>query len=54
MYRLLQERLPRATIVSIGHRSTLAVFHDRRLALLPDGNRHHIHKSVIEQSSAAS
>jgi putative ATP-binding cassette transporter len=54
MYRLLHERLPRATIVSIGHRSTLAVFHDRRLALLPEGSRHHIHKSVIEQSSAAS
>ena len=32
LYQLLQRRLPRATIVSIGHRSTLAAFHQRRLA----------------------
>ena len=32
LYRLLQERLPNTTIVSIGHRSTLAAFHRRRLA----------------------
>jgi putative ATP-binding cassette transporter len=31
VYRLLQERLPGTTIVSIGHRSTLAAFHRRRL-----------------------
>ena len=29
LYRLLHERLPNATIVSIGHRSTLAAFHKR-------------------------
>ena len=34
LYRLLQERLPRATIVSIGHRSTLSEFHDRHLLSL--------------------
>ena len=30
IYGMLKERLPRTTIVSIGHRSTLAAFHDRR------------------------
>jgi len=33
VYRLLRERLPRTTIVSIGHRSTLNAFHERRVAL---------------------
>jgi putative ATP-binding cassette transporter len=40
LYRLLQQRLPQATVVSIGHRSTLAAFHKRRLALLPQGDHH--------------
>jgi vitamin B12/bleomycin/antimicrobial peptide transport system ATP-binding/permease protein len=31
LYRLLQERLKGATIVSIGHRSTLGAFHERRI-----------------------
>ncbi|HEX4583754.1 MAG TPA: ABC transporter ATP-binding protein/permease [Burkholderiaceae bacterium] len=31
LYRLLRERLRRATIVSVGHRSTLAAFHDHQL-----------------------
>jgi putative ATP-binding cassette transporter len=34
LYRLLQERLPSATIVSIGHRSTLGAFHRRRIAFV--------------------
>jgi vitamin B12/bleomycin/antimicrobial peptide transport system ATP-binding/permease protein len=29
VYRLLRERLPRTTIVSVGHRSTLQALHDR-------------------------
>jgi putative ATP-binding cassette transporter len=33
LYRLLLARLPNAAIVSIGHRSSLAVFHDRFLTL---------------------
>ncbi len=32
MYRLLRERLPATTFVSIGHRESLAGFHKRRLA----------------------
>ncbi|HME72547.1 MAG TPA: ATP-binding cassette domain-containing protein, partial [Myxococcota bacterium] len=35
LYGMLRERLPTTTIVSIGHRSTLAAFHDRRLAIEP-------------------
>ena len=38
LYQLLQRALPRATIVSIGHRSTLAAFHQRRLAFTREGN----------------
>ena len=33
LYALLHERLPGATIVSIGHRSTLTAFHGRHFAL---------------------
>jgi putative ATP-binding cassette transporter len=40
LYRLLQQRLPHATVVSIGHRSTLAAFHKRRLALVQQGDHH--------------
>ncbi|HWA39665.1 MAG TPA: ABC transporter ATP-binding protein/permease [Burkholderiales bacterium] len=32
LYRLLEERLPQTTVVSIGHRESLAAFHQRRLA----------------------
>jgi vitamin B12/bleomycin/antimicrobial peptide transport system ATP-binding/permease protein len=35
LYRLLQERLKGATIVSIGHRSTLGAFHRRRVEVRP-------------------
>lgn len=35
LYRLIGERLPGTTLVSIGHRSSLAGFHERRLAWQP-------------------
>ncbi|MGA7084702.1 MAG: ABC transporter ATP-binding protein/permease [Pseudolabrys sp.] len=38
LYQLLHRRLPRTTIVSIGHRSTLAAFHQRRLAFDREGD----------------
>jgi putative ATP-binding cassette transporter len=38
LYRLLEDRLPATTIVSIGHRSTLTAFHTSRVALTRDGN----------------
>jgi putative ATP-binding cassette transporter len=34
LYRLLHERLAGATIVSIGHRSTLSAFHNRRIEVV--------------------
>jgi putative ATP-binding cassette transporter len=51
LYRLLRERLPRTTVVSIGHRSTLADFHDRRLTLVPDGDRHRLRESLMEATA---
>ena len=43
LYRLLLERLPATAIVSIGHRSSLVAYHERFLALKPDGaGRHHL------------
>jgi putative ATP-binding cassette transporter len=38
VYRLLAERLANTTIVSIGHRGTLAAFHKRRLAFMREGD----------------
>ncbi|MEX2128381.1 MAG: ABC transporter ATP-binding protein/permease [Xanthobacteraceae bacterium] len=37
LYRLLQARLPNATLISIGHRTTLHALHARRLDLAPEG-----------------
>ena len=35
VYRSLAEHLPKTTVVSIGHRSTLMAFHRRKLDLKP-------------------
>ena len=40
LYRLLTEKLPQATIVSIGHRSTLDAFHTRKVTMVEDGEIH--------------
>ena len=38
IYRIIKEKLPNTTVVSIGHRSTLAAFHDRRIDMQkPEG-----------------
>jgi putative ATP-binding cassette transporter len=37
LYRLLEEKLPATTIVSIGHRSTLEAFHQRNVVLVRGG-----------------
>jgi vitamin B12/bleomycin/antimicrobial peptide transport system ATP-binding/permease protein len=42
LYRLLQERLPAATIVSIGHRSTLGALHRRRVAFVRGQGRYDV------------
>jgi vitamin B12/bleomycin/antimicrobial peptide transport system ATP-binding/permease protein len=39
LYRLLEEKLPDTTIVSIGHRSTLTTFHGRNVVLSREGDR---------------
>jgi vitamin B12/bleomycin/antimicrobial peptide transport system ATP-binding/permease protein len=39
LYRLLSEKLPATTIVSIGHRSTLEAFHQRNVVLARNGDR---------------
>ena len=35
IYMMLRQRLPDTTVVSIGHRSTLVAFHDRRIDMRP-------------------
>jgi putative ATP-binding cassette transporter len=51
LYRLLQDRLPGATIVSIGHRSTLAAFHQRRLSLEPDDGRYRLREAALQPAA---
>ncbi|MCG2627913.1 ABC transporter ATP-binding protein/permease [Bradyrhizobium sp. WYCCWR 13023] len=56
LYRLLAEKLPQATIVSIGHRSTLDAFHTRKVAMMKDGAIHVLGKDstpVEPEPSAA-
>jgi putative ATP-binding cassette transporter len=43
MYTLIAERLPATTIISIGHRSTLAAFHHRRLGMAQEGDHYALH-----------
>jgi len=38
LYAMLAKRLPSTTVVSIGHRSTLAAFHRRRLEMMAEGD----------------
>jgi putative ATP-binding cassette transporter len=47
LYKLLQERLPDATIVSIGHRSTLAAFHKRGLTLAREGDMFRVKEAAL-------
>jgi putative ATP-binding cassette transporter len=35
LYKVIAQRLPHTTVVSIGHRSTLSAFHDRRVEMQP-------------------
>ena len=39
LYRLLGQKLPTTTIVSIGHRSTLEAIHQRHVVLIRDGDQ---------------
>ena len=47
LYHLLEERLKGTTIVSIGHRSTLAAFHRRRLVLMREGDRYQLREGAL-------
>jgi putative ATP-binding cassette transporter len=51
LYKLLYERLPRTTVVSIGHRSTLAAFHRRHLVLEPEGGLFHVRERGFETAT---
>ena len=48
LYRLLAEKLPHATLISIGHRATLEAFHRRNVTLVPAGG----HYRVEERAAA--
>ncbi|HZS64483.1 MAG TPA: ABC transporter ATP-binding protein/permease [Xanthobacteraceae bacterium] len=51
LYRLLLERLARAAIVSIGHRTTLRAFHGRHLALVSSGDHYRVQESVLSATA---
>jgi putative ATP-binding cassette transporter len=51
LYRLLNTRLRRTTIVSIGHRSTLAAFHRRGLVLERDGEVSRLRAAALEPAA---
>jgi putative ATP-binding cassette transporter len=38
LYKLLAEKLPQTTVVSIGHRSTLDAFHQRNISMVRNGD----------------
>jgi vitamin B12/bleomycin/antimicrobial peptide transport system ATP-binding/permease protein len=40
MYAMLAAHLPKTTVISIGHRSTLAAFHRRRIDMTPEGDHY--------------
>src|SRR5262245_34742931 len=44
LYALIEERLARAAIISIGHRSTLDAFHRRSIVITRDGDRYRAHE----------
>jgi vitamin B12/bleomycin/antimicrobial peptide transport system ATP-binding/permease protein len=48
LYKLLEERLPKTTLVSIGHRSALNAFHRRRMSIERDGERHRVRQTGTE------
>ena len=51
VYRLLEQRLAKTTIVSIGHRATLAAFHQRRLAFNRDGDHFAVQEAKLTPAS---
>jgi vitamin B12/bleomycin/antimicrobial peptide transport system ATP-binding/permease protein len=38
LYAMLHRRLPKTTVISIGHRSSVIGLHERHLAMAPEGD----------------
>ena len=53
LYRLIEQRLPATTVVSIGHRSTLQAFHQRNAALAPAGDHFALRPGAAAASAGA-
>ncbi|MBI5322028.1 ABC transporter ATP-binding protein/permease [Bradyrhizobium sp.] len=53
LYHLLSEKLPATTLVSIGHRSTLEAFHQRKLALVRDGDHFVLREEAVARQAAS-
>jgi len=51
LYQLLHERLPGTAVISIGHRSTLADFHKRRLTLTREGEGFKVSEAALSPQS---
>jgi putative ATP-binding cassette transporter len=47
LYRLLEERLKNTTVISIGHRTTLAAFHTRRFALIREAGHYQVAEAAL-------
>jgi putative ATP-binding cassette transporter len=53
LYRMLRQHLPDTTLVSIGHRSTLEAFHQRRLAMAANDDGVFVPRDVRHEPVAA-
>jgi putative ATP-binding cassette transporter len=51
LYHLLQQRLSKTTIISIGHRSTLIALHQRRLTLTKQDDRHEVGEMALQPAA---
>ncbi|MEW6640780.1 MAG: ABC transporter ATP-binding protein/permease [Pseudomonadota bacterium] len=51
LYRLLREKLPESTVVSIGHRATLDAFHGRKVNLIRESDRFALQGRTEETAS---
>jgi putative ATP-binding cassette transporter len=51
IYQVIAQRLPKTTVVSIGHRTTLGAFHHRRLDMTPQGD-HFTPRDVANAAAA--
>jgi putative ATP-binding cassette transporter len=53
IYRTLREQLPKTTIVSIGHRSTLIAMHERRIDMRPEEDEPGVFRPVDTRAALA-